>query len=111
MIDKADTYCGKCIKADVCGMEGVYDPAMTYCAYRVEARQHGEWMISPDKTRACCPFCHNKWTDAKEIALLNTAFRAKNFCEYCGADMRPREGDEKCFIVRTVGMVLICTRK
>lgn len=35
MTDKeANTYCGKCIKADVCGMEGVYDPATTYCAYR-----------------------------------------------------------------------------
>ena len=42
MRNKADTYCGKCIKADVCGMEGVYDPATTYCAYRVEARPHGE---------------------------------------------------------------------
>ena len=36
MSDKADTYCGKCIKADVCGMEGVYDPARIYCAYRIE---------------------------------------------------------------------------
>ena len=36
MINESDTYCGKCIKADVCGMEGVYDPAMIYCAYRVE---------------------------------------------------------------------------
>jgi len=34
--EEADTYCGKCIKADVCGMEGIYDPAKTYCAYRVE---------------------------------------------------------------------------
>ena len=51
-------------------------------------RPHGKWLISPDKTRACCPFCHNKWTDAKEIELLNTVFRAKNFCEYCGADLR-----------------------
>ena len=59
----------------------------------VEERPHGEWLISPDKTRACCPFCHNKWTDAKEIALLDTAFRAKNFCEYCGADMR-KEGEK-----------------
>lgn len=42
MINEADTYCGKCIKADVCGMECVYDPATTYCAYRVEVRPHGE---------------------------------------------------------------------
>lgn len=43
MRDKADTYCGKCIKADVCGMEGVYDPAKTYCAYKVEVRPHVDW--------------------------------------------------------------------
>lgn len=67
------------------------NPCGKPCAFE---RPHGEWLISSDKTRACCPFCHNKWTDAKEIALLDTAFRAKNFCEYCGADMR-KEGEQK----------------
>ena len=49
MIDKSDTYCGKCIKADVCGMEDVYDPATTYCAYRVTDRLNGTRLIDVDK--------------------------------------------------------------
>ena len=60
-----------------------------------EQRPRGEWLISPDKTRACCPFCHTQWEDASEIAILGTAFRGKNFCEYCGADMRGDENETK----------------
>lgn len=69
------------------------DKAFDMAIEALKDRPHGEWLISPDKTRACCPFCHHSWRDADEIALLDTAFRAKNFCEYCGADMRPKEGE------------------
>lgn len=82
MIDKADTYCGKCIKADVCGMEGVYDSATTYCAYRVEARPHGEWIrddfgdfFKSEKCSECG---------------LRVALSGFNFCPNCGSDNRKR---------------------
>lgn len=87
MRDKADTYCGKCIKADVCGMEGVYDPATTYCAYKVEVRPHGEWIIRTDKNGmhiySVCSNCN--------VAHLDTDF--PNFCENCGSDNRKRGED------------------
>ena len=94
MKDKADTYCGKCIKADVCGMEGVYDPATTYCAYRVEARPHGEWLPGREISQM--------WTGDKLVAIDYEDFSCSccgvvveestepewNFCPNCGADMR-----------------------
>ena len=90
MKDKADTYCGKCIKADVCGMEGVYDPATTYCAYRVEAQPHGEWIetyYSIDgvgASRFKCSKC------GKEISTYGNPY---NFCPNCGASMR-KDGEK-----------------
>lgn len=87
MIDKADTYCGKCIKSDVCGMECVYDPATTYCAYRVEARPHGEWIYKKfdEKTGISdsyfCSHCNFPLT-----GIYNS------YCGVCGADMRQQKG-------------------
>lgn len=91
MTNEMDTYCGKCIKADVCGMEGVYDPAMTYCAYRVEARQQGEWNILQKDDNGIheieCPFC--KYSKGGRFASIGVTFhKLPPFCEACGAAMR-----------------------
>ena len=78
------------------GVKGLYDEdreILCDAIYHGTPYRHGEWLISSDRTRACCPFCHNKWADAKEIALLDTVFSAKNFCEYCGADMRGKQNE------------------
>ena len=84
MTDKADTYCGKCIKADVCGMEGVYDPATTYCAYRVEARMNGawgKWVISEVRCPECLEYFDPECFSKEEM----------NKCPNCGAIMREGE--------------------
>ena len=87
MKDKSDTYCGKCIKADVCGMEDVYDPATTFCAYRVEAQPHGEWKTEPHSRIMHCSNCN-------AIENLNRLY-VSNFCYSCGASMVKKEGDRK----------------
>lgn len=98
MINEADTYCSKCIKADVCGMEGVYDPAMTYCVYRVEARPQGEWNILQKDDNGIheieCPFC--KYSKGGRFAIVGITFhKLPPFCEACGAAMGTKESKQK----------------
>ncbi len=102
MIDKADTYCGKCIKADVCGMEDVYDPAMTFCAYRVEARPRGEWNILQKDDNGIheieCSFC--KYSKGGRFASVGITFhKLPPFCEACGADMRNSGGMSRAKVI------------
>ena len=98
MIDKADTYCGKCIKADVCGMEDVYDPATTYCAYRVEARPRDEIEYKAkikelDDAIARCEQAE------KEFKSRTCKFRSPINCNFCAfhsdCDEHWKEGDRE----------------
>lgn len=84
MDNKADTYCGKCIKADVCGMEGVYDPATTYCAYRVEGLPVGEWLVTKAGYFKCsnCGYEPNFVIGEKMYPLPATVY-----CSHCGTKM------------------------
>lgn len=87
-MNKEDTYCGKCIKADVCGMEGVYDPATTYCAYRVEGLPVGEWLVTKAGYFKCsqCGYEPNFVIGEKMYPLPATVY-----CSKCGTWMPSEE--------------------
>lgn len=79
MIDKADTYCGKCIKADVCGMENVYDPATTYCAYRVLDSKN-EYEAKVKELEDAISRCEQA---EKEFKSRTCKFRSQTNCDFC----------------------------
>lgn len=88
IMKKEDTYCGKCIKADVCGMEGVYDPATTYCAYRAEALPVGEWLVTKAGYFKCsqCGYEPNFIIGEKMYPAPATTY-----CPKCGTKMPSEE--------------------
>ena len=87
-MNKEDTYCTKCIKTDVCGMEGVDDPATTYCAYKVEGLPVGEWLVTKAGYFKCshCGYEPNFTIGEKMYPLPATVY-----CPKCGTKMPSEE--------------------
>lgn len=58
-----------------------------------EQRPHGEWVkdFNMDKAIVCSECGEEAWY--KEYCGWVTK---SNFCPNCGADMRPKEGEQKC---------------